>query len=181
MYAKNFGEMKEYIDYAILVSNVLLICSEYYENEHLVSQIDSAWDKQMEICFKDELLKPLFVKYKKDIFSNIDDTKMGMNSQIVPKFERKIITLIEKVPYEMKDSRKSMIPEQYAVVNHKSALIRHLVKNYREHPSYMRKIDIKHPFFVHYFMKNPYLQDCEFGWENEYLKRALEGGDDEEK
>lgn len=179
--AKNIDEKKEFIDYAILVSNVLLICSEYYENEHLVSLIDSVWDKQMDVCFKDKWHNLLFTKGKNFFFSNIDDTKMGMNSQIAPEFERKAITLIEMVPYEMKYSRKSMIPEQYAVVNHKSALIRHLVKNYREHPSYMRKIDIKHPFFVHYLMKNPYLQDCEFGWENEYLKRALEGGDDEEK
>ena len=181
IYAKNFGEMKEYIDYAILVSNVLLICSEYYENEHLVSLIDSAWDKQMDFCYKDETLKALFTKWKNFFFSDIDDTKMGMNFQIVPVFEGKIITLIEKVPYEMKDSDRLMILEQYAVVKHKSALIRHLVKNYREHPSYMHEIDIKHPFFVHYFMKNPHLQDCEFGWENECLKRALEGGDDEEK
>lgn len=181
IYAKNIDEMKEYVDYAILISNVLLICSEYYENEHLVSLIDSAWDKQMDFCFNDETLKTLFTRGRNFFFSDIDDTKMGMNSQVAIEFERKIITLIEKVPYEMKDSRKSMILKQNAVVNHKSALIRHLVKNYREHPSYMRKIDIKHPFFVHYFMKNPYLQDCEFGWENEYLKRALEGGDDEEK
>ena len=181
VYAKNIDEKKEFIDYAILVSNVLLICSEYYENGTLVSLIDSAWDKQMNVCFKDKWQNLLFTKGKNFFFSNIDDTKMGMNSQIAMEFEGKIITLIEKVPYEMKDFRESMIPKQYAVVNHKSALIRHLVKNYREHPSYMRKIDIKHPFFVHYFMKNPYLQDCEFGWENEYLKRALEGGDDEEK
>lgn len=181
VYAKNFGEMKEYIDYAILVSNVLLICSEYYENEHLISLIDSAWDKQMDFCYKDETLKALFTKWKNFFFSDIDDTKMGISSQIAMEFESKIITLIEKVPYEMKDSNTLMILEQYAVVNHKSALIRHLVKNYREHPIYMRKMDIKHPFFVHYFMKNPYLQDCEFGWENEYLKRALEGSDDEEK
>ena len=180
VYAKNIDEKKEYIDYAIFVSNVLLICSEYYENECLVPLIDSTWDKQLDFCFKNELLKSLFTKGKNFFFSNIDDTKMGMNSQIVPEFERKIIALIEKVPYEMKDSRKSMIPKQYAIVNHKSALIRHLVKNYREHPNYMRKIDIKHPFFVHYFMKNPYLQDCEFGWENEYLKREIEGGGDEE-
>jgi phage pi2 protein 07 len=181
VYAKNIDEKKEYIDYAIFVSNVLLICSEYYENECLVPLIDSTWDKQLDFCFKNELLKSLFTKRKNFFFSNINDTKMGMNSQIVPEFERKIIALIEKVPYEMKDSRKSMIPKQYAIVNHKSALIRHLVKNYREHPSYMREIDIKHPFFVHYFMKNPYLQDCEFDWENEYLKQELEGDDDEEK
>ena len=181
VYAKNFDEMKEFIDYAILVSTILLICSEYHSSEKLILLITSAWDRQIKFWFENESLKALFTKGKNFIFSNIDDTQMGINSQIANEFERKTIALLEKVPYEMKYPDKSMFPEQYAVVKHKSALIRYLVKEFREQPSYIQEIDIKHPFIAYYFMKNPYLQDCNFGYENEHLRKELEGGNDEKK
>ena len=181
IYAKGDGEMKEFIDYAILVSGVFLIFSEYYQNDKLISLVDSAWNKQMDLWFKGSLMNSLFSKGKEYLFAGVDDTKMGMSSQIVIELERKIITLLENVPYEMKVSNKTMLFEQYADVNHKSPLIRHLVKEYRENPRYACDLKIEHLFIVHYFMKSPYLQDCDFGWENEYLKRDLEGNNDEEE
>ena len=178
VYAKNIDEIKEFIDYAILISSVFLICSEYYQNDKLISLVDSAWNKQMDLWFKESLMNSLSSKRKEYLFAGVDDTKMGMSSQIVIKLERKIITLLENVPYEMKDSNKTMLFEQYADVKHKSSLIRHLVKEYRENPRYACDLDLEHFFIVHYFMKSPYLQDCDFGWQNEYLKRDLEEEND---
>lgn len=178
VYAKNIDEEKEFIDYAILISSVFLICSEYYQNDKLISLVDSAWNKQMDLWFKESLMNSLSSKRKEYLFAGVDDTKMGMSSQIVIKLERKIITLLENVPYEMKDSNKTMLFEQYADVKHKSSLIRHLVKEYRENPRYACDLDLEHFFIVHYFMKSPYLQDCDFGWQNEYLKRDLEEEND---
>ena len=181
IYAKSIDEMKEFINYAILVSSVFLIFSEYYQNDKLMSLAESVWNKQMDLWFKEESLDSLFSKGKNFFFTNIDDTKMGMNSQIVLELERKIITLLENVPYEMKDSDKTVPFEQYADVKHESPLIRYLVKEYRENPRYACDLKIEHLFIVHYFMKSPYLQDCDFGWQNEYLKRDLEEENDKEK
>lgn len=181
IYSKNIDEMKAFVDYAILVSSVFLIFSEYYQNDKLISLVTSAWDKQMDLWFKEKSFVPLFSKGKNLFFTNVDDIKMGINSQIVVELERKILMLLEKVPYEMKDSNKTMLSEQYADVKHESPLIRHLVKEYRENPRYACDLKVEHLFIVHYFMKSPYLQDCDFGWENEYLKRDLEEENDEEK
>ena len=181
IYAKNVDEIKEFIDYAILVSSVFLICSEYYKNDKLISLVDSVWNKQMDLWFKETWMVSLSSKGKEYLFASIDNTKMGMNSQVVIELERKIIALLENVPYEMKDSDKTMFFEQYADVKHESSIIRHLVKEYREKPHYACNFNIEHLFIVHYFMKSPYLQDCDFGWENEYLKRDLEGNNDDEE
>ena len=181
VYAKNNDEIKEFIDYAILVSSVFLVCSEYYLDDKLISLVDSVWNKQMDVWFKETLMVSLSSKGKEYLFASIDNTKMGMNSQVVIELERKIIALLENVPYEMKNSDKTMFFEQYADVKHESSIIRHLVKEYRENPRYACDLKIEHLFIVHYFMKSPYLQDCDFGWENEYLKRDLEGNNDEEE
>lgn len=181
IYAKNNDEIKEFIDYAILISSVFLICSEYYQSDKLMSLVDSVWNKQMDLWFKEKPMNSLSSKGKEYLFASIDNTKMGMSSQIVKELERKIITLLENVSYEMKDSNKTMLFEQYADVKHESPLIRHLVKEYRESPRYACDLKIEHLFIIHYFMKSPYLQDCDFGWENECLKRDLEGNNDEEE
>ena len=181
IYAKNNDEIKEFIDYAILVSSVFLVCSEYYLDDKLISLVDSVWNKQMDVWFKETLMVSLSSKGKEYLFASIDNTKMGMNSQVVIELERKIIALLENVPYEMKDSDKTMFFEQYADVKHESSIIRHLVKKYRENPRYACDLNLEHFFIVHYFMKSPYLQDCDFGWQNEYLKRDLEEENDEEK
>ena len=178
VYAKNIDEIKEFIDYAILVSSVFLIFSEYYKIDKLISLVDSVWNKQMDLWFKEKMMNSLSSKGKEYLFASIDDAKIGMNSQIVIELESKIITLLENVPYEMKDSNKTMLFEQYAAVKHNSPLIRYLVKEYRENPRYACNLKIEHLFIVHYFMKSPYLQDCDFGWQNEYLKRDLEEEND---